>query len=120
MPPKRSPPVRDTPATATAAPQREVKLPPFEDDRPLAWFKSAEVMLRLHGVTDRTLWFYYVQWALNNQQKKLADDIICLEPTPANAYDLLKGRLLSLYQRGERERYAKFRQLPSLGGQRPS
>jgi hypothetical protein len=112
--------VRDTPAVATAAPQREVKLPPFEEDRPTAWFKSAEVMLNLHGVRDREMWFYFTQWALTNQQKKLVDDIISMDPTPPDAYALLKGRLLSLYDRGERARYMKFRKLPDLGGRRPS
>ena len=52
MPPKRSPPVRESTASTTAALQREVKLPPFEEERPLAWFKSAEVMFELHGVAN--------------------------------------------------------------------
>jgi hypothetical protein len=116
MAPKRSPPMRDTSANVTAAPQREVKLPPFEEERPTAWFKSAEVMLNLAGVKDQEMWFYYTQWALNNQQKKLVDDVICMDPTPPDAYQLLKGRLLGLYDKGERERFARFRQLPDLGG----
>jgi hypothetical protein len=86
----------------------------------MAWFKSAEVMLNLNGVRDKELWFYYVQWALTSQQKKLVDDIIALDPTPPDAYNILKGRLLSLYDKGQRDRYMRFRQLPPLGGQRPS
>ncbi len=66
MPPKRSPPVRETSASATASPQREIKLPPFEEDRPTAWFKSAEAMFNLHGARDVEMWFYYTQWALTS------------------------------------------------------
>ncbi len=112
--------MRETSANATAAPQREIKLPPFEEDRPTAWFKSAETMFNLHGARDEEMWFYYTQWALTSQQKKLVDDIICMDPTPPDAYHQLKRRLLSLYDKGERERYARFRQLPELGGRRPS
>jgi hypothetical protein len=97
-----------------------VKLPPFEEERPTAWFKSAEVMLNLHGVRDCEMWFYYTQWALTSQQKKLVDGIISMEPTPPDEYDLLKRRLLGLYDKGEQERFARFCQLPDLGSRRPS
>jgi hypothetical protein len=103
-----------------SGPQQEVTLPPFEEETPTAWFKSAEVMLNLHSVKDREMWFYFTQWALTNQQKKLVDDIISLDPTPPNAYALLKGRLLGLYDKGARARFAKFRRLSDLGGRRPS
>ena len=43
-----------------AAPTREIKLPPFEEDMPQAWYNQAEAYFRLHGVTDRMFWFYYV------------------------------------------------------------
>ena len=104
MPPKRSPPARDTPAITTAAPQREVKLPPFEEERPIAWFKSAEAMMRLNNVASKELWYHYTTWALTSQQKKLVDDIMAMEPTPPDAYEQLKHRLLGLYVKGERER----------------
>jgi hypothetical protein len=57
-------------------------------------------MLNLHGVRDTEMWFYYTQWALTNQQKKLVDDIICMDPTPQDAYQLLRRRLLGLYEEG--------------------
>ena len=47
-----------------AAQNREIKLPPFEEDMPQAWYNQAEAYFRLHGVTNRMFWFYYVQWAL--------------------------------------------------------
>ena len=37
---------------------------------PQAWYNQAEAYFRLHGVTDRMFWFYYVQWALTPVQKK--------------------------------------------------
>ncbi len=68
--------MRETSASATAAPQKEIKLLPFEEDRPTAWFKSAEAMFNLHGARGMEMWFYYTQWALTSQQKKLVDNII--------------------------------------------
>jgi len=56
MPPRRS---IATPASQpignriTAAPTREIKLPPFEEDMPQAWYNKAEAYFRLHGMTDR-------------------------------------------------------------------
>ena len=84
MPPRRS---VATPASQpignviTAAPSREIKLPPFEEDMPQAWYNQAEAYFRLHGVTDRMFWFYYVQWALTPVQKKLARDLLSI-PAP--------------------------------------
>ena len=77
-------------------------------------------MLCLNNVASKELWYHYTTWALTRQQKKLVDDIMSMEPTPPDAYEQLKSRLLGLYVRGEREMYAKFRQLPDLGGRRPS
>jgi hypothetical protein len=79
-----------------AAPTREIKLPPFEEDMPQAWYNQAEAYYRLHGVTDCNFWFYYVQWVLTPVQKKLARDILSLPDPPPNAYDLLKEQLLRL------------------------
>ncbi len=47
--------MRETSASATAAAQREIKLPPFEEERPTAWFKSAEAMFHLHGAKDQEI-----------------------------------------------------------------
>jgi hypothetical protein len=84
----------------TAAPTHEIKLPPFEEDKPQAWYNQAEAYYCLHSVTDRNFWFYYVQWALTPVQKKLAQDIISVPDLPPNAYDLLKEQLLRLYDKG--------------------
>ena len=42
-----------------AAPMREIKLPPFEEDMLRAWYNQAEAYFRLHGITDWMFWFYY-------------------------------------------------------------
>ena len=118
MPPKRSPPARGAtiptqPAIHQAASngslipaqptsRKELRLPPFKEENPVAWFKQAEAYFRIHGKTDRELWFFYVQWALTPLQEKLVQDIISTDYTPPNAYRLLKERLLQLYEKGER------------------
>ena len=42
-----------------SAPTCEIKLPPFEEDMPKAWYNQAEAYFLLHGVTDQMFWFYY-------------------------------------------------------------
>jgi len=83
-----------------AAPTRKIKLPPFEEDMPQAWYNQAEAYFHLHGVTDRMFWFYYMQWVLTPLQKKLAWDILSVLNPPPGAYKLLKERLLRLYDKG--------------------
>ena len=126
MPPKRSPPARLAAATTqptdhpAATSRKELRLPPFKEECPVAWFKQAEAYFRIHGETDRELWFFYVQWALSPLQEKLVQDIISTEYTPPNAYELLKERLLQLYEKGERSRCRKLLDMPPIGGRRPS
>jgi hypothetical protein len=105
---------------AQPASRKELKLPPFKEENPVAWFKQAEAYFRIHGETDRELWFFYVQWALTPLQEKLVQDIISTDHTPPNAYGLLKERLLQLYEKGERARCRKLLDLPPIGGRRPS
>ena len=100
--------------------RKELRLPPFKEENPVAWFKQAEAYFRIHGETDRELWFFYVQWALTPLQEKLVQDIISTDYTPPNAYGLLKERLLQLYEKGERARCRKLGNLPPIGGRRPS
>jgi len=65
-------------------------------------------------------WFYYVQWALTPLQKKLARDILSVPNPPLDAYELLKERLLRLYDKGEKDRCRRLLNMPPLGGRRPS
>ena len=133
MPPKRLPPARGATIPtnhqaasngslipAQPASRKKLRLPPFKEENPVAWFKQAEAYFRIHGETDRELWFFYVQWALTPLQEKLVQDIISTDYTPPNAYGLLKERLLQLYEKGERARCRKLLDLPPIGGRRPS
>ena len=87
---------------------------------PQAWFNQAEAYFRLNNVHDRTFWFYYVQWVLTAQQKKLVRDLLSIPTLPTNAYNQLKERLLQLYKTGEKDRCRKYLAMPPLGGRRPS
>ena len=67
MPPRRSVAALSSQPignVVAAAPTREIKLPPFEEDMAQAWYNQAEAYFCLHGDTDRMFCFYYVQWAL--------------------------------------------------------
>ena len=123
---KNMAPKRKTSATAAAAkplaaaPSGEVKLPPFDDELPAVWFNNAEAYFEIKGLADRRLWFFYTQWALLPQQRRLVTDITSLNPPPADAYHQLKERLLHLYDLDQRSRLDKLVAMPPLGGQRPS
>jgi len=122
MPPRRSvatPSSQPIGNVVAAAPTREIKLLPFEEDMPQAWYNQAEAYFRLHGVTDRMFWFYYVQWALTPVQKKLARDILSVPNPPPDAYELLKEWLLCLYDKSEKDLCRRLLSMPPLGGRRP-
>ncbi len=108
------PPVRDILVAVTTA-LREVKWPPFSVERPRQWFTSAEMLLNIIGVKDCVLWIYYVQWALSEQQTKLVDNILAMEPTPLDAFEILRNRLPGLHDRGEQDQFRQFNQIPDLG-----
>ena len=63
MPPRRSvatlasQPIGNVIAAALT---REIKLSPFEEDMPQAWYNQAEAYFCLHSVTDRMFWFNYI------------------------------------------------------------
>jgi hypothetical protein len=98
MPPRRSvaAPFSQPIGNVAAAPTRKIKLPPFEEDMPQAWYNQAEAYFRLHGITDRMFWFYYVQWALTPLQKKHP---ICPEPT-IRRVRVAKGAVASPVRQG--------------------
>ena len=86
---------------------------------PQAWYNQAEAYFCLHGVTDRMFWFYYVQWALTPLQKKLARDILSVPNPPPDAYELLKERLLCLYDKDEKDHCRRLLSMLPLSGRRP-
>jgi hypothetical protein len=123
MPPRRSaatPALQPIGNAIAAALTREIKLPPFEEDMPHAWYNQAEAYFPLHGVTDRMFWFYYIQWALTPVQKKLARDLLSIPDLPPIAYELLKEQLLRLYDKGEKDRCRRLLSMPPLGSRRLS
>ena len=85
-----------------------------------AWYNQAEAYFRLHGVMDRMFWFYYMKWALTPVQKKMARDILSIPDPPPNAFKMLKERQLSLYDKGEKDRFRRLLSMPPLGGMQPS
>jgi len=58
MPPQRSvaaPASQPIGNIIAMAPARDIKLPPFQEDMPQAWFNQAEAYFRLHGVLLRAV-----------------------------------------------------------------
>ncbi len=89
MAPTRRSVARPSPVSVSnindAPPAREIKLPPFEEDMPQAWFNQAEAYFRLNNMQDHTYWFYYPSCALSPPQKKLVRDILNIPTPPINA-----------------------------------
>jgi len=93
----------------------EIKLPPFKEGMLQAWYNQAEAYFRLHGVTDRMFWFYYVQWALTPVQKKLARDILLVPKSTTKCVRVVEERLLRLYDKCEKDRCRRLLSIPPLG-----
>ena len=108
----------EQPAAAAAAPYRNVKLAEYWPDAPAAWFAAAELKFRVAGVTEEREKFAHVAGALPNRLFQGMMDLVDNEP--ADAYTVLKGRMILAHELTPVQKAAIVLQLPTLGNQRPS
>jgi hypothetical protein len=95
-----------------------VRLPPFRQDWPAAWFTQAEVQFELAAITRHRTKFNHVVSQLNQQQAAEVEDIIASAPEH-KPYDQLKTELLH----SSTSREQRVRQLLSheeMGDRKPS
>lgn len=113
------PPPLQPAAPAQIAGGRDVKLPPFWESSPEAWFGLADAQFALRNVQDERLKFYHVLTALPETSVRGMQDLLRGVPPP-DAYQLVRARLLANHALTEYQRMEKLLSRQPLGGQRPS
>ena len=102
-------------AAATVAPPSvssaaSVKMPPFWQAAPEAWFGVAEAQFELRHVVDEKTRYYHVLAALPEVTVRAIADLVG-GPVPADAYSLVKRRLLATHALTEFQWLEKLLQL---------
>jgi hypothetical protein len=77
-------------------PPRDIKLPPFWQPRPAAWFVFVESRFRLRNIVDETAKFDHVLSALPEDMFGQILDLVEAAPA-ATPYTFLWARLLETY-----------------------
>jgi hypothetical protein len=101
-----------------AAPVR-LQLQQFWPASPDAWFGLAEAQFRLRGVVDERTQFDHVLGSLPEVTVRSIADLL-VGPAPADAYTVLKRRLLASHSLTEFHRLEMLLSGQGLGGQKPS
>ncbi len=96
-----------------------LKIPPFWASNPEAWFGMVEGQFILRNITQDNLCFYYVLGALPESAVRGLGDLM-RGPSPPDAYQQLKTRLLAAHTLTEFQRMDKLLSAKPLGGQKPS
>ncbi len=98
-----------------------LKLPPFMEDDPEAWFGLVEAQFELRSVTGDSKKFYHTVSVLQGEPQKQIKDILKLPRTTPDKYDQLKARLLDTYGMNDLDRSAQVMAWPPMAeDERPS
>jgi hypothetical protein len=95
-----------------------VKLQPYWDTNPAAWFSVAEGQFLVRGVVDQHLRFYLAVQMIPEPVLRGLQDL--LDAPPADCYDRLRARLLRRHTMSRYERMEALYQIKPLNGQQPS
>lgn len=117
-PPPAAADVRAPPPPPLPAHPGRVKLAPFWEDQPEAWFSQAELLFKASQVTDEETRFGLVVGRLEQHQAAEVADL--LRKPPAAAYTAVKQRLTERYGGSPEERMAQLLATEELGDRRPS
>ena len=96
-----------------------VKIPPFWEEDPEAWFGQAEAQFHLRKVKDSTTKFYHIISMLPHKVAVSVKDLT-RKPPASEPYETLKFRLLQAYSMTESQKAAALIRHPPLGDRRPS
>jgi hypothetical protein len=95
-----------------------VKLQPYWETNPAAWFSVAEGQFLVRGILDQHLRFYLAVQMIPEPVLRGLQDL--LDAPPADCYDRLRARLLRRYTMSRYERMEALYQIKPLNGQQPS
>ena len=117
----------ERPQAAIAAPvvhEREppssCPLPPYRPNRPGAWFAAVANVVRIKRVTDQQDMLAFMLPYFGEQQLLQIDDILEMDPAPRDVYFRVRDRLVASHSLDDFQRLELLKELPPLGGQKPS
>jgi hypothetical protein len=100
-------------------PPRDIKLPPFWQARPAAWFVFVESRFRLRNIVDETAKFDHVLSALPEDMVGQILDLVEAAPA-ATPYTFLRTRLLETHSLSDYEKWDMLPKTELMGGRKPS
>jgi hypothetical protein len=100
-------------------PPRDIKLPPFWQSRPAAWFVFVESRFRLRNIVDETAKFDHVLSALPKDMVSQILDLVEAAPE-ATPYTFLRARFLEMHSLSDYEKWDMLQKTEQMGGRKPS
>jgi hypothetical protein len=100
-------------------PPRDIKLPPFWQSRPAAWFVFVESRFRLRNIVDETAKFDHVLSALPEDMVSQILDLVEAAPA-ATPYTFLQACLLETHSLSDYEKWDMLQKTEQMGGRKPS
>ncbi len=91
-----------------------LKLPPFMEDDPEAWFGLIEAQFELRGITTDSTKFYHAVSGLQGNPQKQVKDILKLPRSITDRYSRLKERLTESYGMNKIDRAAQIMTWPIM------
>ena len=114
-----SPPSYPLPPPPPRVIQQNIKLPPFWNDAPVAWFVAAEAQFELRHVDSQKERFCHVTTALDKLSLKKIVHLVA-NPDPILPYTRLKEALLASHVLTDFQRVELLLAVEPLGGRKPS
>ena len=99
--------------------QQNIKLPPFWNDAPVAWFVAAEAQFELRHVDSQKERFCHMTTALDKLSLKKIVHLVA-NPDPIRPYTKLKEALLASHVLTDFQRVELLLAVEPLGGRKPS
>ncbi len=91
-----------------------LKLPPFIEDDPEAWFALIEAQFELRYILADSTKFYHAISVLQGEAQRQVKDILKLPKETEDKYNRLKARLIESYGMHELDRAAKVMNWPEM------
>lgn len=96
-----------------------LKLPPFWQDRPAAWFHTTEAQFHIRNIADEVTKFYYVVSSLDGTVAAQMEDVLAVAPA-AGSYTRLKEALTKRYGLTDEQKTSLLFSINGLGDRKPS
>lgn len=99
--------------------QREIKAPPFSQEKPALWFAQLEAQFRSYGITTEVDKYYKVIPLIDTRSAAEVESIIINMPTD-NPYQKLKNELIACFSKSRESNLLQLLDKENIGDRSPS